>query len=40
MVMVADRADFARKYSGLVIDPTTLEEIMVFYVNREKKEWS
>lgn len=39
-VMVADRENFARKYSGLVIDPTTLEEIMVFYVNREKKEWS
>ena len=39
-VMVADRETFARKYSGLVIDPTTLEEIMVFYVNREKKEWS
>ncbi len=39
-VMVADRTAFVRKYSGLVIDPTTLEEIMVFYVNREKKEWS
>ena len=39
-VMVADKAAFARKHSGLVIDPTTLEEIMLFYVNREKKEWS
>ena len=37
--MVSDRQGISRKYSGLVIDPTTLEEIMVFYVNREKKEW-
>lgn len=28
-VMIADRAAMSRKYSGLVIDPTTLEEIMV-----------
>ncbi|MBQ8119696.1 MAG: ABC transporter ATP-binding protein [Ruminococcus sp.] len=39
-VMVSDKSVFARKYSGLVIDHTTLEEIMLFYVNREKKEWS
>ena len=37
--MVSDRQAVARKYSGIVIDPTTLEEIMLFYVNREKKEW-
>lgn len=37
--MVSDRQGISRKYSGLVIDPTTLEEIMLFYVNREKKEW-
>ena len=39
-VMVADRAAAARKYSGLLIDPAALEDIMVYYVNREKKEWS
>lgn len=39
-VMTADRAAAARKYSGAAIEKTTLEEIMLFYVNREKKEWS
>ena len=39
-VMVADRTAAAKKYSGMVLDPTTLEEIMVYYVNRGKKEWS
>ncbi len=37
--MVSNRQAVSAKYSGLVIDPTTLEEIMLFYVNREKKEW-
>ena len=39
-VMTADRRAAAQKYSGAVIEKTTLEEIMLFYVNREKKEWS
>lgn len=39
-VMVADRAAMERKYSAMVMDGTTLEEIMLFYVNRTKKEWS
>lgn len=39
-VMVSDKESAERKYSGLVIDNTTLEEIMVFYVNSPKKEWS
>jgi len=38
-VMVADRAECSHKYSGAVIDPATLEEIMIYYVNRSKKEW-
>ena len=38
-VMVKDKAACKRKYSGLVMDNTTLEEIMVFYVNQAKKEW-
>ena len=37
--MTADRQKAAEKYSGAVIEKTTLEEIMLFYVNREKKEW-
>ncbi len=39
-VMVSDKALCRRKYSGLVLDNTTLDEIMVYYVNAPKKEWS
>lgn len=39
-VMVCDRAAAKRKYPDLTVDRTTLEEIMLFYVNRVKKEWS
>ena len=39
-VMIADKAACKSKYSGLVLDNTTLEEIMLYYVHREKKEWS
>lgn len=39
-VMVSDKAAAKSKYPSLTIDKTTLEEIMLFYVNREKKEWS
>lgn len=38
-VMVADQSLCRKKYSGAVIDSTTLEEIMLFYVNRDKREW-
>ncbi len=38
--MVTDRNEAKRKYSGALIEKTNLEEIMLFYVNREKKEWS
>ena len=38
--LVNDKEKCLKKYSGAVIDPTTLEEIMLYYVNREKKEWS
>ena len=39
-IMVSDRSRTAKKYSGAVIDKTTLEEIMLFYVNRDKSEWN
>lgn len=39
-VMIKDKAVCRKKYSGLAMDNTTLEEIMLFYVNSEKKEWS
>ena len=38
-VMVSDRDKAAKKYSGAVIDKTTLEEIMLYYVNRDMGEW-
>ena len=39
-IMCADKNEAAKKYSGATIEKTTLEEIMLFYVNHEKKEWS
>lgn len=39
-VMVSDRDKMQRKYSGILIEKTNLEEIMLFYVNQKKKEWS
>ncbi len=39
-VMVSDRSKAGKKFSGAVIDKTTLEEIMLFYVNRDKNQWS
>lgn len=39
-IMVKDKEMCRKKYSGLTIDNTTLEEIMLYYVNAEKKEWS
>ena len=38
-VMVSDMAECKKKYSGAVIDRANLDDIMVFYVNRNKKEW-
>lgn len=38
--MTSDREKAAEKYPDLLIEKTTLEEIMLFYVNRDKKEWS
>ncbi len=39
-VMVSDREKCRKKYPGMLIEKTTLEEIMLFYVNRGKKEWT
>lgn len=38
-IMVNDKAKCKKKYNGFVIDDTTLEEIMLYYVNAHKKEW-
>ena len=39
-LMISDRSLAESRYPGLTAEKTTLEEIMLFYVNREKKEWS
>lgn len=39
-IMVSDRATAKRNHPDLIIEKTTLEDIMLFYVNREKKEWT
>ena len=39
-VLVSDRAAAKQKYSGAVIEKASLEDIMLFYVNRDKKEWT
>ena len=38
-VMVANAEECRKKYSGIVMDKASLDDIMVFYVNRDKKEW-
>ena len=39
-VMVSDRSKAKKNHPDLIIEKTTLEDIMLFYVNREKKEWT
>jgi ABC-2 type transport system ATP-binding protein len=39
-LMFSDKKACEKKYSGAVIDSATLDDIMIYYVNREKKEWS
>lgn len=39
-VMVSDVQACREKYKSMVIDATTLEEIMLYYVHIDKKEWS
>jgi ABC-2 type transport system ATP-binding protein len=38
-LMIANKTAAKKKYSGILIEKTTLEEIMLFYVNAGKKEW-
>ena len=38
--LISDKAACKQKYSGLLIENTNLEDIMLFYVNKDKKEWS
>lgn len=36
-VLVSDKKKCSQKYAGMVMEQTTLEEIMIFYVNRTQK---
>lgn len=39
-VMVTDRELALRKYSGAIIDPTNIDDVMIFYVHKGEREWS
>ena len=39
-VMVKDRENASFKYRGCAVDPASLDDIMLYYVHREQKEWS
>lgn len=39
-VMVHDREAAARRYDGAIIDPASLDDVMLFYVRKGAKEWS
>ena len=39
-VMVNDRENASYKYRDCVIDPASLDDIMLYYVHRDAKEWS
>ena len=39
-VMLKDRENAACKYRDAVIDPASLDDIMLYYVHRDRKEWS
>lgn len=39
-VMLSDRENARRKYSGAVIDPASLDDIMLYYVHKGEMGWS
>ena len=39
-IMVSDRESAKMKYRDTVIDPASLDDIMLYYVHRDAKEWS
>lgn len=39
-VLLYNHGNVCDKYKGMPMDKASLEEIMLYYVNREKKEWS
>lgn len=39
-VMVSDRESAGRKYNGAIIDPASLDDIMLYYVHKGERECS
>ena len=39
-VMLCNRQSASYKYSGAIIDPASLDDIMLYYVHKEEREWS
>lgn len=39
-VMIHNRQSAAYRYKNMLIDPASLEDIMLYYVNKGRKEWS
>lgn len=39
-VMVNDRESAGYKYSGAIIDPAGIDDVMIFYVHKGEREWS
>ncbi len=39
-VMVNDRQSAEYKYRGVIVDPASLDDIMLYYVHKDEREWS
>lgn len=39
-IMLNNRQEASYKYSGAIVDPASLDDIMLYYVHKDEKEWS
>lgn len=39
-VMITDRESAGHKYKGMIIDPASIDDIMLYYVHKDEGEWS
>ena len=39
-VMLSDRQSASYRYSGAIIDPASLDDIMLYYVHKDEREWT
>lgn len=39
-VMLCNRQSASHKYSGAIIDPASLDDIMLYYVHKDEREWT